>query len=404
MPNYKYTARDERGQAVIGVLAAPTPEALADLLRRSGCIVTKYNEEINQAPSQAIVLPWERVSSDELVMLNVQLAKMVHVGIPLVTALNTLVQQTTNPRLLPAIQAITKGVESGASFSESLARHPAIFSPLFISMVHAGEISGKLDEILHRLATFAKRQAEVRQQLITAMTYPCILMATGVAVITFLLLGIIPKFMKIFLEAGVALPLPTRILYQMSQLLRNYGLFLLIIAALGAAAAAMALRTASGRRSWDNCLLKVPVIGELARCAAFARMTKTLETLLSSGVSILETLAIAQQTCGNTVIGDVCAQAEQSVKQGGSLSAAFRESKQCPPMVVQMVAVGESSGAVDQMLGEIASHYDELVQHSIKRLMTLIEPAFLIVLGGMIALIMASVLLPLFRMVNVVHH
>ncbi len=403
MPQYRYTARDERGNAVSGTLMAASPEALADALKRMGYLVTRSRELGEGATLEGALQRLRRVGYDDLVLFNVQLSKLVQVGIPLVTALNTLGQQTEQARLRAVIGDVARNTEGGASFSEALGRHPAVFSPLFISMVRAGEVSGKLDEILRRLAIFTKRQAELRQHLRTALTYPALLMVVGLGAIAFLLLGIIPKFMAIFMEAGVPLPLPTWLLFIASHVLRRHGLWLLgALAGLGFAFQAYR-RTPSGRRRLDVALLRAPMLGELARKAAISRLARTLETLLESGVPVLESLAIAAETCGNAIIADTCRTAETSVRQGGSIAEPLRISGEFPPMVVQMLSVGESSGTLDHMLGEIAEHYDELVQHHLKRLTALIEPLCLIVMGGVVAFIMASVLLPLFRMVNVIH-
>jgi len=395
-------ARDERGHAVNGTLAAASPEALADQLKRMGYLVTRWRE-LAEGHAQAWSLQtFQRVGDDDLALFNVQLAKMVQVGIPLVSALQTLSQQTENARLRTVMSDVARHVESGSSFSEAMAQHRAVFSELFISMVHAGEISGKLDEILQRLAIFAKHQAELRQQVKTALTYPAVLVVASVAVAVLLLVGIIPKFMKIFFEAGVPLPLPTLMLHQLSELLRHYGMAVAAGAGLGGAAVVHWLKTAPGRRWRDTVLLKLPVIGDLARKAAISRLTRTLMTLLSSGVPVLEALSIAEQTCGNAVLADAIRDAQASVKEGGVMSEPMQASRQFPPMVVQMVSVGESSGTLDHMLGEIADHYDELVRYGLKRVTTLIEPIFLVLIGGMVAFIMASILLPLFRMVNVI--
>ena len=403
MPTYQYTARDERGNAVTGTLAASNTEALADQLKRMGYLVTRSRELAAAAGFEMVVQRLRGVSADDLVMFTVQLAKMVQVGIPLVTALDTLTEQTDNPRLRHAVADVARSIQAGSSFSEAMARHSRVFSRLFINMVRAGEVSGKLDDILRRMAVFAKRQAELRQQLLTALTYPVLLLVVGVAVTVFLMAGIIPRFMKIFLEAGVPLPLPTRIIQQASQLLGRHWLP-------GAAvclAAGIALRawtlTPPGRRRLDTVLLRIPVLGELIRKSVISRVVRTLETLFSSGVPLLESLAITEQTCGNTVFADVCRTAQASVREGGSLAEPLRASRQFPPMVVQMVTVGEASGTLSHMLNEIGDHYDELVQHQLKRLTALIEPLFLIVMGGLVAFIMASVLLPLFGMINVVH-
>lgn len=402
MPNYRYTARDERGNAVTGVLAAPSPDALADSLKRMGYLVTRFQERADGAGVEAAFDSWRRVGHDDLVLFNVQLARMVQVGIPLVAALNTLAQQTGNPRLQRAIGEIAKDVEAGSSFSEALTRHPAMFSPLFVSMVRSGEVSGKLDEILRRLAVLAKRQADLREQLKTALTYPALLLIVGIGIMTFLITGIIPQFMKIFLEAGVPLPLPTQLLYQASQLLRHSGVVIAGATFACGIGLRWSLRTPAGSRRLDTILLKLPVVGDLVRKVALSRMARTLETLFSSGVPVLESLAIAEQTCGNAVIAEVCQAAQVSVKQGGSMSEPMRTSREVPPMVVQMIAAGESSGTTDHMLSEIAEHYEELIQHGIKRATTFIEPVMLMVMGGMVAFIMASILLPLFRMVNVI--
>ncbi len=402
MPNYRYTARDERGNAVTGTLAAPTPEGLAGQLKRMGYLVTRSREVVEGPTVEGLVQRLRGVSYDDLVLFNVQLSKLIQVGIPLVTALETLAQQTEHSRLRAAIGDVARTVEAGLSFSEALRKHPDIFSNLFINMIQAGEVSGKLDEVLRRLAEFAKHQASLRQQVKTALTYPTILLVVGVAVMGFLVMGIIPKFMKIFLEAGVALPLPTAILYQISQLVRGYWVWLLGGGALLGWGIGRWVRTPEGRRTIDPMVLKLPVIGSLARKVALSRFARTLETLLSSGVPILESLSIVEQTSGNVVIGDAVKMVQTSVKQGGTISEPLKMSQQIPPMVVQMIFVGESSGTLDHMLRHIADHYEELVSHGVKRATALVEPVSLAIMGGMVAFIMASILLPLFRMVNVV--
>ena len=404
MPSYQYTARDERGHAVNGTLAAPSPESLADQLKRMGYVVTRSQPLGEEATVEAWLLKrFRRVGSDDLVLFNVQLSKMIQVGIPLVTALETLGQQTEHPTLRAVISDVAHEVEGGTSLSEALGRHRRVFSELFINMVRAGEVSGKLDEILRRLAVFAKREAALHQQVTTAMTYPMLLLVVGMGAAAFLILGIIPKFMKVFLDAHVPLPLPTLLLYQASQLLLRYWWLMLAAVAGISAAAQQYVRTPQGRRQFDVALLKLPVLGDLVRKAALSQVARTLETLFSSGVPVLESLSIAADTCRNVVIAEVCRTAQASVRQGGAISDALRVSREFPPMVVQMITVGEASGTMDHMLAEIAEHYDELVQHTLKRLTTLIEPVFLIGMGGVVSFIMASVLLPLFRMVNVVH-
>ena len=224
----------------------------------------------------------------------------------------------------------------------------------------------------------------------------------GIAITTFLLLGIIPKFMTIFLEAHVPLPLPTRLLYQLSQTIRHDGVWI----AGGLAALFLVLqrtlRTPHGRRRADQLLIRMPIIGPLVRIASLSNLSRTLETLFSSGVPVLEALTIAEQTCHNAVIADVCRAVQANVRQGGTLSEPLARSPEIPPMVAQLIAAGESSGTVDQMWGELADHYEEMLRHGLKRTMAMVEPACLLIMGGAVAFVMASILLPMFRMVNVI--
>lgn len=403
MPNYRYTARDRRGQAVNGTLTAPSPDALADELKRMGYLVTRFTPVAEGAGAPAGLPRFtRRVRLGDMAMLNVQLAKMVQVGIPLVTALDTLARQVESPRMRELMADLARTVEAGSSYSDALSRHPGAFPSLVVNMVRAGEASGRLEEILRRLAMLGKRQAELQQQLVTALTYPITLVLFGVGVCTFLVMGIIPKFMAIFTEAGVSLPLPTLILYQVSQVMRRFWLPGLLVLAASPLAAARLLKIAPVRHVIDGALLRVPVLGDLIQKTVLCNTAHTLATLFASGVPVLESLTIAEQTCGNTVIASGVARVRANVQQGGSLADPLRQNPVFPPMFVQMVSIGEGSGALDTMLEEVGSHYDELVQHGIKRVMSLIEPALLIVMGGLVALIMASVLLPLFRMVNVI--
>jgi len=402
MPTYHYTARDERGKIVEGRMAASATDALADQLKQMGYLVTRAREVTEGISIERILQRARGVGYDDLVLFNVQLSTMIQVGLPLTMALDTLAKQTANPTLRDTVADVARAIEGGEGFSDALAQHPRMFSALFVSMVRAGEVSGKLDEILRRLAKFAKHQAEVRQQLTTALTYPVLLVMVSVGVMAFLVLGIIPKFMKIFVEAGVPLPAPTQFLYLLSVGVRHYGLGLLGLLVVAGALLLRYVRMPSGRRQCDVWLLKAPLLGEMVRKAALSRLARTLETLFSSGVPVLESLAIAEQTCGNAVVAQACQSAQTSVREGGTIADPFEVSREIPPMMVQMIRVGEASGTVDHMLAEIADHYDELIQHHVKRLTTLIEPLFLMIVGGLVAFIMASILLPLFRMVNVI--
>ena len=387
-----------------GTMGAPTPEALADHLKQMGYLVTRAEEVSDVGTQLTSALRWTgRVGADQLVLLNIQLSKMIQVGIPLMTALNTLESQTAHRVLRQALGLVARDVEAGLSFSEALARQPHVFSPLFVSMIKAGEASGKLDEILGRLATFSQRQAELREQLRTALTYPCLLLLVGVAIIGFLVVGIIPKFMAIFLEAHVPLPLPTRVLYAISQMVRQHGLIMLAALIGVGTVVRSGLRTSAGRRWWDATVLRLPVVGPLATHAALCRFSRTFESLASSGVPILDALIMLQETSGNIIYQEAIKTVEDSVRQGGSIAEPLKTSGAFPPMAIQMLSIGEASGTLDHMLGQLAEHYDLLLRHGLKRAMAFVEPLFLGIMGSMVAFIMASVLLPMFRLVNVVH-
>lgn len=402
MPTFEYVARDERGAAVTGTLIASSAEAVADQLKRTGYLVTR-TRQVKEVAGSLWTMSWRRVGYDELMIFTVQLSKLIQVGVPIVASLETVAAQTEHPQLRAAVAQTARAIESGSSFSEALKRHPRVFPSLLISMVQAGELSGRLDDVLRRMAEFARRQADLRQQLQTALAYPVLLLVVSVGVIALLVTGVIPKFMAIFLEAGVPLPLPTRILHSVSLVVRQGWPVILAAGLASAWVGAWVLRRPEGRYAADRLLLRLPVIGSVARKAVMSRFARTFETLLASGVPILESLAILERTCGNAVMAQAVRRMTDTVKQGGSLTAPLKLTPEVPPMVTQMMSVGETSGTLDHMLGEIADYYDEVVRHEIKRATALIEPAFLLVIGGLVALIMASLLLPLFRMVNVIH-
>lgn len=402
MPNYRYIARDERGNAVTGTLAAPDPGGVADALKKKGYLLTGARPVPEGMPPGSLCEQLRGVGYEDLAFFNMQLARMVQVGIPLVKALQVLAQEAEPLRLRRATAEVAKQVEGGDSFSQALGRHLRIFPELFVNMVRAGEASGRMDEVLRRLAEFARHQANFRQQVKTALTYPCLLLAVGVAIVIFLLTGIIPQFIKIFEEANVPLPLPTLLLSQLSAWVRVGWPWLLVGVAALLWGGGKALRTPLGRRGWDAGLLKIPVVGGLAHKVVLSRFARTFQTLLSSGIPILEALSNVRRACGNVVVGEEIGAMEESVRKGGSLCAPLKRSRLFPSMVTQMVVVGETSGTLEEMMGQIADHYDEVVQHGIRRVTTLIEPIFLGLMAGMVAFVMASILLPLFRMVNVV--
>ncbi len=401
MAEFRYTARDAQGRASTGIKTAATVDALVDDLKRSGLMVIRISEQAEKRSS--FVMPFaSRVSEDHLLLFFIELAKMVEVGIPLLTALRTMADQNDAASLRRVILDVASSVESGSGLSEAMAKHPEVFDTVYVSLVRAGEASGKLDDVLRRLAEFSKQRSSIRQQLITALVYPCFLLVVGVSIIGFLVMAVIPKFMALFLEAEVPLPLPTRLLYDLSQMLLHY--WILIGGGIVGVGILFELwrRSPMGRLTLDTWSLRLPVIGPLVRQIILSRICRTFETLLSSGVPILDTLEIVEDVCGNQVLSRTIREVRDSVRGGASMSEPLRRSPHIPPMMGQLVVVGEASGTVDQMLRHLADFYDERVQHGIKRATAFVEPLFLMVMGSAVAFIMASLLLPLFRLASVV--
>ena len=407
MPRFKYSAKAADGGSATGTLDAQDPgDALAQL-RRQGLTPLDVEEEgrIRSRPGGGKPRrdPSPRVSSDDLVVFTRQLSTMISAGVPIMESLAILADQVEDKGFKTALNRVVESIRSGTDLSEALGLYPKIFPAIYVNMVKAGEASGKLDEILGRLATFSQRQAELREQLRTALTYPCLLLLVGVAIIGFLVVGIIPKFMAIFLEAHVPLPLPTRVLYAISQMVRQHGLIMLAALIGVGTVVRSGLRTSAGRRWWDATVLRLPVVGPLATHAALCRFSRTFESLASSGVPILDALIMLQETSGNIIYQEAIKTVEDSVRQGGSIAEPLKTSGAFPPMAIQMLSIGEASGTLDHMLGQLAEHYDLLLRHGLKRAMAFVEPLFLGIMGSMVAFIMASVLLPMFRLVNVVH-
>jgi type IV pilus assembly protein PilC len=308
-----------------------------------------------------------------------------------------------NRKFREIIQDVYRSIEAGGTFSDALAKHPRVFSKLMIHMVHAGEVSGTLDTVLNRLAIFAEHQADLEEKIKGAMVYPIILVIVGFSVIMFLSIFLIPMFVDVFMKAGVKLPLPTQIVYIFSQIVRKFW-YLMIAGFIGVV---MLLKwyfsTPGGTLMYDKYLLKIPVIGLLARKIAIARFARTLATLTASGVPILESLEIVEKVVGNEIISRVIRRVREGVTEGSKIAEPLRISEEFPPDTIQMIAVGEESGSLDAMLTKIADFYDTSVSYSVKKLTTLIEPIFLILVGSAVGFLLASVFLPMFEMMKVVH-
>lgn len=404
MPTYIYKARDATGRPVKGTMDATNKEEVIDKLRKMGYMATSVAEAIGGIKIETIFDKLRRVSTEDIIMFNVQFANMIGAGINILSSLFTLAKQIENKRLKEGIGDIARNIEAGESFSKALTRHPRIFSRLFVNMVKAGEASGKLSEVLNRFAKFSEHQADLRQKIKGALFYPIILLFAGLAVTLFITAFIIPQFAEIFLKTGMRLPLVTLILYKVGITIKHFWfsfILLLIAVVLGIRFYA---RTDSGRFKIDILKLRFPLLGPLYRKAAISRLSRTLATLVASGVPILQSLDIVKDVIGNEVLAYVLGNVRNSVERGQSISETLKISEEIPLDVVQMISVGEETGNLEGMLNKISDFYDMSLGYTIKKLTTVLEPLLLVTMGCMVGFIMASMLLPMFDMIKLLRH
>ena len=404
MPTYIYKARDATGKLVKGSMDATNRDELTEKLNRMGYMTTRVTEAISGIKIESAFEKFKRISTEDMIIFNVQLANMINSGIPILVCLDTLDKQIENKRLRETVGEIKRNLEAGDSFSQALARHPRVFSKLFMNMVKVGEASGKLDTVLTRFAEYTERQADLNQKIKGALFYPIILLFAGIAVTLFIVTTIIPQFAEIFMKAGIRLPMPTMILYEVGTWLKHYWYVVGLVIIMACVAVRFYVRTRKGRLVFDRLTLKIPIIGSLLRKVCIARFSRTLATLVSSGVSILQSLDITREVIGNEVLGRVIGNVRGSVEKGEKIAEVLKVSEEFPADTVQMISVGEETGNLDGMLNKIADFYNMSIGYSIKKLTTVLEPLFLVIMGGMVGFIMASMLLPIFDMMKVLRH
>ena len=402
MPAYAYKARDTSGKSVKGLLEAATEAEVTDKLFKMGYMTTEVAETMPSFQIESLFERFQRIRTEDFAAFNIQLSNFIHAGISLLQSLHTLALQIENKRLKQTVEALARSLEAGASLSEALAAHPRVFSKLFINLVKAGEVSGQLDQILKNYAVYLEEQAELEQKIKGALFYPTLLLFAGVAVMLFIVTFIIPQFAEIFMKVGIPLPTPTLILYRTGMTIKQFWFPMMVVGLAGG----FGLRyfftsTSYGKLFLDRLSLKLPLIGPLLRKADIARFTRTLGMLVASGVPILQALGTVRDVMDNVVLAEAVAQARLAVEKGERISESLRLSGEFPPDAIHMIAVGEETGNLDEMLRKIAGFYDRATQYTIKKLTTLVEPLLLIVMGSLIGFIMASMLLPMFDMIKV---
>jgi type IV pilus assembly protein PilC len=342
-----------------------------------------------------------KANEKDLAIITRQLATMIDAGLPLVQCLDILAQQQEKKFLKSTLQDIRQDVEGGSTFSAALKKHPKVFSGLYTNMVEAGEAGGILDTILNRLAAYIEKAMTLKKRVKTAMFYPATIVSVALVVVTFLLMYVIPTFEQLFAGFGASLPLPTVIVLKLSNFVQAYILFIIGGLVGTVVGLRMYYRTEGGKRAIDGLLLRLPIFGTLIRKVAVAKFTRTLGTLVSSGVGILEGLDITARTAGNKVVEDAILKARTTIAQGKTIAEPLQASKVFPPMVTQMIAVGEQTGALDRMLNKIADFYDEEVDSSVTGLTSLLEPLLVIFLGVIIGGVVIAMYLPIFKLITV---
>jgi type IV pilus assembly protein PilC len=395
MATFTYTARALNGQLKSATIEAGSREEVVQQLRKQRLTVVKVDEQAKKKATGKIAMR-------DIVIFTRQFATMINAGLPLVQALDILAKQSENPSLKEVTRQVVFDVESGHTVADALRKHPKAFSDLYVNMVAAGEAGGILDTILLRLAVFLEKNDALIRKVKGAMIYPGVILSVAVIAIGVLLLFVIPVFKEMFASVGMSLPLPTRVVIALSEFLQNYW----YMVAGGIAGAIFLLKryyaTNDGRRKIDASLLKFPILGDVLRKSAVSRFTRTLGTLISSGVSILEGLEITAKTAGNRVIQDAIMESRASIAGGESIAAPLQKSAVFPPMVISMIAVGEQTGGLDEMLSKIADFYDEEVDAAVSGLLAMMEPVMIVFLGVVVGGMVVSMYLPIFDMMNAV--
>lgn len=395
MPTYTYTARTVNGELKSATMEAASREDVVAQLRRQRLNVVKVDEQRAKKRGGAIKMR-------DIVIFTRQFSTMINSGLPLVQALDILAKQSENPALADVTRATVFDVESGHTVADALAKHPKAFNDLYVNMVAAGEAGGILDTILMRLATFMEKNDALVRKVKGAMIYPGVIMSVAAIAICVLLIFVIPVFESMFASVNLELPLPTKIVVGMSQFLIGYWWAIL---AAGGGSVFLLKRyyaTHNGQLVIDRLLLKVPILGDVLRKSAVSRFTRTLGTLISSGVSILEGLEITAKTAGNRVISDAIMASRASIAGGDTIAAPLQKSNVFPPMVISMIAVGEQTGGLDEMLSKIADFYDEEVDAAVSNLLSMLEPIMIVFLGVVVGGMVVAMYLPIFDMINTV--
>ena len=405
MPTFVYEARDATGQLRKDTIEAANLRAATQRLQEQRMTVIQIKAKAAGAGADGLaglLSRMKKVDEQALTVFSRQFATMINAGLAMVRCLDILSEQTEDKKLRETLIQVRRDVEGGSTLSNSLAKHPTVFSMLYISMVKAGEMGGVLDEVLERLAGFMEKDFALKKKVKSALTYPVVILLMASGIVFFLVTYILPTFVALFEGMSLALPLPTQILIAVTKGARNPAVMipLLILLCVGGFMVGQYIKTPAGRKQYDMMKLNIPVFGLLNRKVAISRFCRTLGTLLSSGVPIMQALEIVGRASGNEIIAMTVTKVRESIREGESIASPLGASGMFPPMVTQMVAVGEETGNLDAMLSKIADFYDTEVEYMLASLTSMLEPIMIVGMGGIVGFIVISVFLPLYQLIG----
>lgn len=406
MPTYAYQAINEKGETLKGIIDAESADAAADLLNGRGFLPSRVQERSPgwRHRSQPVVQRWfGHVPTADLILFTKQFSTLFRAGVPMMSMLDILVLQTENPRLEKVIAAMRQSIKEGAQLYDAFRQYASVFSPLYCAMIHAGEVSGSLPQVMERLKYILAHEQKVRSDIRSAMFYPAFVLSMLVVAFFILLAFVLPKFVTILTRSGVALPLPTQIAMELYRFLTTYGVLLVTGVLLSLVATFFYLRTDQGRYTRDYLLIKTPIIGPVVVKSAMSRFSSIFSILQSSGIAILESMTILSQTIGNAAISREFDRIREMLEEGRGIAAPLRKARYFTPMVVNMVAVGEESGNLEEMMEEVAAHYDEELEYAIKKMTNAIGPILIISLAVMVGFFAVAIFLPIADLTKMYH-
>ena len=407
MPVYHYKGYRNDGGAATGIIDAESPKVARVKLRKVGVFPTNMVEQGSSPAGSTTGIPGKSsagigrspaLSTTDVAMMTRQLATLLVAGLPLVEAIGVMVDQTEKKSIKSLMADIREEIRGGSSYSAVLERYPREFSQIYVHMVRAGEASGALDQILFRLAEFLEKQLALKHKVTNAVLYPALMLIVGVSVLFFLMTFVVPKITAVFTSLKQALPWPTVVLMSLSDFLANYWAVIIGVVALMVWLVRRAMKTDTGQTTADRWLLKVPLLGEVARMVAISRLTSTLATMLASGVQLLDAMDVAKRVMNNRVLEQAVEAARQNIREGETIAEPLKRSGEFPALVTHMIAVGERSGEMEEMLRRIGQIYDGEVERVITRFTSLLEPIMILVMGILVFCIVVAILLPIFEM------